>query len=149
MSCGHVVFIIVNLQVYYVSFSVLIMPSERYDSTVELFTRTINNLFTILAPVTETTKRHVDDNRLTLTKEQSHMRLIYLLIVSSACLSVLISYLICLLSYSGNTRQGIYFHENINEKEDPMRKQKLLLIHIDGTTKKLGLQSMFTFFVQI
>ena len=123
------------------------MPSERYGSTVELFTRTINNLFTILGPATENTKRHVDDNRLTLTKEQSHIRLIYLLIVSSACLSVLISYLICLLSYSGNTRQGIYFHENINEKQDPMRMQKLVLIHIDGTTKKLGLQSMFNFFV--
>ena len=115
------------------------MPSERYDSTVELFTRTINNLFIILAPVTETTKRHVDDNRLTLTKEQSHMRLIYLLIVSSGCLSVLVLYLFCLSSYSGNTRQGIYFHEDIKKKEDPMRKQKLVLIHIDGTTKKLGL----------
>ena len=119
------------------------MPSERYGSTVELFTRTINNLFTILGPATENTKRHVDDNRLTLTKEQSHIRLIYLLIVSSACLSVLISYFICLLSYSGNTRQGIYFYEDINEKKDPMRMQKLVLIHIDGTTKKLGLQSMF------
>ena len=110
------------------------MPSERYITTKKLFIKAINNLF-----ANENTTRHVDDNQLILTKEQSYRRIIILLIVSSTCLSFVVGYLICLSCYQNNPREGDYFHENINEKLEPMRNQKLVLIHIDGTTKKLGL----------
>ena len=117
------------------------MPSERYVTTKKLFTKTISNLFAILFPVTENTTRHVDDNQLILTKEESYERIIILLLVSSTCLSFVVGYLICLSCYQNNARQGVYFHEKVTEKVEPMRKQKLVLIHIDGTTKKLGLYS--------
>ena len=122
-----------------VCFLVLVMPSERYVTTKKLFSKTISNLFAILFPVKENNTRHVDDNELTLTKEQSYKRIIILLIVSSTCLSFVVGYLIYLSCYQNNPREGDYFHENINEKLEPMRNQKLVLIHIDGTTKKLGL----------
>ena len=119
------------------------MPSERYVTTKKLFIKLINNLFAnaILFPINENTTRHVDDNQLILTKEQSYQRIIILLLVSSTCLSFVVGYLICLSCHLNNARRGVYFHENLNEKLEPMRKQKLVLIHIDGTTKKLGLYS--------
>ena len=115
------------------------MPSERYVTTKELFTKTVNILLDTVALANENTKRHVDDNRLTLTKEQSHVRMIYLLIVLSTCLGIIDLKLISLSNFSNNAKQGVYFYENITEKEHPMRKQKLVLIHGDGTTQKLGL----------
>ena len=116
------------------------MPSERYVTTKKFFIKLINNLFAnaILFPINENTTRHVDDNQLILTKEQSYQRIIILLLVSSTCLSFVVGYLICLSCHLNNARRGVYFHENLNEKLEPMRKQKLVLIHIDGTTKKLG-----------
>ena len=117
---------------------VLIMPTKRHV-TQKLFIQTINNLFVLLDPAVTNNKRHVDDNRLTLTKAQSQVRMNNLLILSSICLTFVVINLMIISSFSNNPRQGIYFHEEITKKVDPMRKQKLVLIHIDGSAKKLGL----------
>ena len=122
-----------------IRYSVLKMLSERNVTSKKLFIQTINNLFILLDPTVENNKRHVDDNRLILTKEQSQVRMNNLLIISSICLTFVVSNLIILSSFSNNPRQGVYFHEEVTKKVDPMRKQKLVLIHIDGSAKKLGL----------
>ena len=130
---------------YFSQSSVLKMPTERYGTSKKLFIQTINNLFILLDPTIENNKRHVDDNRLTLTKEQSQVRMNNLLIFSCIWLNFVVMNLILISSFSNNAKQGVYFHEDILEKVDPMRKQKLVLIHIDGSAKKLGLCFVFLY----
>ena len=121
------------------------MPTERYGTSKKLFIQTINNLFILLDPTIENNKRHVDDNRLTLTKEQSQVRMNNILIFSCIWLNFVVMNLILISSFSNNAKQGVYFHEK-TEKVDPMRNQKLVLIHIDGSAKKLGLFFVFYFY---
>ena len=130
---------------YFSQSSVLKMPTERYGTSKKLFIQTINNLFILLDPTIENNKRHVDDNRLTLTKEQSQVRMNNLLIFSCIWLNFVVMNLILISSFSNNAKQGVYFHEK-TEKVDPMRNQKLVLIHIDGSAKKLGLCFVFFFY---
>ena len=131
-------------KMYFSQSSVLKMPTERYGTSKKLFIQTINNLFILLDPTVENNKRHVDDNRLTLTKEQSQVRMNNLLIFLSIWLNFVVMNLILISSFSNNAKQGVYFHEQ-TEKVDPMRKQKLVLIHIDGSAKKLGLCFVFLY----
>ena len=86
--------------------------------------------------------RHVDDNLLVLTKEQSQARLNSLLIILSHILVFLTLLLIFLACYfSKEIKSGTYFHESITE--EAMRTQKLFLVHSDGRTQKLGLYECF------
>ena len=114
------------------------MPTERHDTSKKLFIQTIKNLFILLDPAVEKNKRHVDDNRLMLTKEQSQVRVNNLLIILSIWLALVVVNLMLVASFSNNVKQGVYFHEEVTKEVDPMRKQKLVLIHIDGSAKKLG-----------
>ena len=87
--------------------------------------------------------RHVDDNQLVLTKQQSQARLNNLLIALSSVLGLLTLILIFLSCYSSREiRHGTYFHENVTE-DVGMRTHKLFLVHHDGRTQKLGLFSIF------
>ena len=132
-------------KMYFSQSSSLKMPTERYGTSKKLFIQAINNLFILLDPTIENNKRHVDDNRLTLTKEQSQVRMNNLLIFSCIWLNFVVMNLILISSFSNNAKQGVYFHEK-TEKVDPMRNQKLVLIHIDGSAKKLGLFFVFYFY---
>ena len=87
--------------------------------------------------------RHVDDNQLVLTKQQSQARLNNLMITLSSVLGLLTLVLIFFSCYSSREiRHGTYFHENVTEVEVGMRTHKLFLVHHDGTTQKLGLFSI-------
>ena len=108
----------------------------------EIVGKTIKILNQIFDPQADFKKiRHVDDNQLVLTKEQSLARLNNLCLTLWFVLFFLTTVLIFLSSYfSREIRYGKYFHEN---KTEAMRTQKLFLVHYDGKTQKLGLSYLF------
>ena len=123
---------------------VLTMSKKRHElkkelwEAVEILNRIFENEFT------KKKVRHVDDNQLVLTKQQSQARLNNLLITMSSALGLLTLVLIFLSCYSsGEIRHGTYFHENVIEVEAGMRTHKLFLVHHDGKAQKLGLFYIF------
>ena len=121
---------------------VLTMSRKRHEINKEIWkaVEILNQIFENEFKKKEV--RHIDDNQLVLTKQQSQARLNNLLITLSSVLGLLTLVLIFLSGYSSREiRNGTYFHENVTEVG--MRTHKLFLVHHDGRTQKLGLISIF------
>ena len=121
---------------------VLTMSRKRREINKEIW-KAVEILNHIFENKFKTKKvRHVDDNQLVLTKQQSQTRLNNLLITLSCLLGVLTFVLIFLSYYSSREiRHGTYFYENVIKVG--MRTHKLFLVHHDGRTQKLGLLKFY------